>query len=66
MEIFLNGQSRNVDDGLTLAGLVEQLKMTPRHVAIEVNLAVVPRASHAEYHLVEGDRLEVVTLVGGG
>jgi sulfur carrier protein len=36
------------------------------HVAVELNLEVVPRAQHSSTALREGDRLEVVTLVGGG
>jgi sulfur carrier protein len=40
--------------------------MAARHVAVEVNLELVPRARHREFRLREADRLEVVTLVGGG
>ena len=36
------------------------------HVAVELNLEVVPRAQHGATVLREGDKLEVVTLVGGG
>jgi sulfur carrier protein len=46
--------------------LLQQFKMEPRYVAVEVNLALVPRGQHAQYVLKDGDRLEVVTLVGGG
>jgi sulfur carrier protein len=42
------------------------LEILPKHVAVEVNLELVPRARHAEHRLREKDRLEVVTLVGGG
>ena len=66
MNIFVNGEAREVDNGVTLAALLAQLKMEPRNVAVEVNLEVVPRGQHAECVLGEGDRLEIVTLVGGG
>lgn len=66
MNIFVNGQSRHVDDGTTVAALVRSLGVTEPHVAVELNLEVVPRARHGETLLCEGDRLEVVTLVGGG
>ncbi len=46
--------------------LLEELGVKQPHVAVELNLEVVPRAQHAATALREGDRLEVVTLVGGG
>lgn len=66
MEIIVNGQARRVDPETTLATLVEQLGVQPSTIAVEVNRQLVPRVAHAEYQLREGDRLEVVTLVGGG
>ena len=49
-----------------VAELLEQLDLEPRYVAVEVNLDLVPRDRHQELVLKAGDRLEVVTLVGGG
>ncbi len=66
MQIVVNGQPRDLPDGATLAQLLSELGLEPRHVAVEVNLEVVPRREHAEHRLADGDRLEVVTLVGGG
>jgi thiamine biosynthesis protein ThiS len=66
VNILVNGTPREVPQGTTVAELLSQLKMTARHVAVEVNLELVPRASHHEFQLREADRLEVVTLVGGG
>jgi sulfur carrier protein len=66
MQIEVNGEQREVADGLTIAGLLTQLEVKQPHVAVEVNLEVVPRARHAETVLRPGDKLEVVTLVGGG
>ncbi len=66
MKIYFNGQSRQVSDGITIAQLLEQLDLKPRYVAVEVNLELVPRDRHPEFVLQAGDRLEVVTLVGGG
>ena len=61
-----NGQDREAAAGTTVAALLVELGMEPRHVAVEVNLELVPRARHAERVLCDGDRLEIVTLVGGG
>lgn len=66
MRIQVNGESREVADELTIAELLIELKLDPRYLAVERNLQLVPRADHAETRLTEGDRLEVVTLVGGG
>jgi sulfur carrier protein len=66
MQIVVNGQAREIDRPLSVAELLEELGLAGRHVAVEVNLELVPRQRHAEHRLAEGDRLEIVTLVGGG
>ena len=66
MKVYVNGDAREIDDRATVALLLESLSLRPRHVAVELNLEVVPRARHAECLLRDGDRLEIVTLVGGG
>ena len=66
MEIIVNDQSRTVAEGISVAGLLDELDLSGKHVAVEVNLQLVPRAQHSEYRLADGDRLEIVTLVGGG
>jgi sulfur carrier protein len=66
MTIQLNGQPREITDGASVSQLLTELGVTQPHVAVELNLEVVPRAQHSATALREGDRLEVVTLVGGG
>jgi thiamine biosynthesis protein ThiS len=66
MIIFLNGESREIPDGLTLARLLECLKLAPDRVAVERNLRIVPRAEWEQTLITAGDRLEVVHFVGGG
>jgi sulfur carrier protein len=66
LEITVNGVPRAVSPGSTVASLLQELEMTARHVAVEVNLELIPRTRHAEHLLQDGDELEVVTLVGGG
>ena len=66
MKITLNDEPREIEPGTTLAGLLEDMGFQSKFVAVEVNLEVVPRARHGECILHEGDRLELVTLVGGG
>jgi sulfur carrier protein len=66
LNIFVNGQPRGLERPVTLAELLRQLEMPQRGVAVELNLQIVPRAQHAEHLLADGDRLEIVSFVGGG
>ena len=66
MEIHVNDECRQVPEGTTVAQLLDEMQMQPRYVAVERNLQLIPRATHAECILNDGDRLEIVTLVGGG
>lgn len=66
VEIVCNGQPHQIAEGTTVAELLVALKLSPRQVAVEVNLDLVPRGKHVEHALKSGDRVEVVTLVGGG
>jgi sulfur carrier protein len=66
MQVTVNGQCREVAKGITVAALLAELRLSEKPVAVEINLELVPRQRHAQHCLVEGDRLEIVTLVGGG
>lgn len=66
MQISVNGTPREVESDATVASLIELLGLELRGLAVERNLELVPRAEHASTRLTAGDRLEVVTLVGGG
>ena len=66
LQITVNGEPLDVPPGTTVAQRVEQMRMQPRFVAVERNLQLVPRRRHAECVIEPGDRLEIVTLVGGG
>jgi sulfur carrier protein len=63
--IQVNGETREVS-AATILALVEELGLDPRKVAVERNLAIVPRSRHGETALAEGDRIELVQFVGGG
>jgi len=52
--------------GLTLSGLITQLELDTRKVAVERNLEIVPRSTYASTRLEAGDRLEIVHFIGGG
>ena len=64
--VRVNGRPETVEEGTTLAALLQRLATPSALVAVEVNRDVVPRARHAETRLREGDRVEIVQFVGGG
>jgi sulfur carrier protein len=66
IDITVNGASRRIAAGATVAALLAELGLGDRRVAVERNREVVPRAEHARAVLAAGDHLEVVTFVGGG
>ena len=66
MDIFLNGQPRAVDAGISLAQLLETTGHAQRRIAVEVNREIVPRSAQAARLLREGDRVEIVHAIGGG
>ena len=66
IEVVVNGQQRLVNRGTTVAVLIDELGLGHRAVAVERNREVVPRACHGSTELVAGDRVELVTFVGGG
>lgn len=66
IDVVINGQPRKFNQGTTLLVALVELGLDGKRVAVERNREVVPRAQHADTVLAEGDRLEVVTFVGGG
>jgi len=66
MQLSINGDSHEVQSGISIAGLLKEMHLSSQHVAVEVNYQLVPRAEHDAYRLADGDKMEVVTLAGGG
>ena len=66
MQIQVNGEPRDVPYGTTIADLLRELGLDKQACAVEANLVLIPKARHAAHPLAAGDRLEVVSLVGGG
>jgi thiamine biosynthesis protein ThiS len=66
IQVSVNGDTLRVPSGSTVADVLRQLSLDRARVAVEHNLRVVPRAEHASLRLNHGDRLEIVTFVGGG
>lgn len=66
MKAIVNGQEKDLTPGTTVRALIEQLGMGRHACAAEVNQALVPRREQDSRVVQEGDRIEVVSLVGGG
>ncbi|WP_010583310.1 sulfur carrier protein ThiS [Schlesneria paludicola] len=64
--ILVNGKLQHIAPEATVADLLEQLKLNPKFLAVELNRHVVSRADHSRTRLSANDELEIVTLVGGG
>lgn len=66
MKIQINGESIDVSDACTVEDLLRDHGHDRMPCAVEVNRRLVPKRNHASHQLADGDRVEVVTLVGGG
>ena len=66
LHITVNGQARAAAAGTTVSALLASMGVDPTRVAIERNEEVVPRTTWNAAALAEGDRLEIVSFVGGG
>lgn len=66
MTIVLNGEERSCQDGWTLADLVEDLGLTKKRIAAEVNRDIISREAYGQQRLQAGDVVEIVNFVGGG
>ena len=66
MEVNVNGDRVKIPANATIEQLLGLLELNTRAIAVEVNEELQPRDTHATFVLNENDRLEIVTLVGGG
>ena len=66
MCIYVNGEQRVVENAPTVADLIAVLGLETRKVAVERNLEIVPRSLYAATPVLENDRFEIVTFIGGG
>ena len=66
MLVTINGEERNIEDGLKISDLVPLLELKAERLAIEVNRKIIRRAAWQLTPLAEGDKIEIVQFVGGG
>ena len=66
MDIIVNGQNREIQEGTTLFELIEQLGLSEKVMAAAVNMEIVKQERWESHILKEGDTLELLDFVGGG
>ena len=66
MKIRINGEQKEIVDGLNIAGLLDEREIRPGRVVVELNRTIISRVAQESTSLREGDVLEIVHFVGGG
>lgn len=66
MKVIINGAEHILDEGLNINALLLELKVNPKKVAIEQNLAIVPASEYEKTNVKDGDKIEIVQFIGGG
>ncbi|RUM57221.1 MAG: thiamine biosynthesis protein ThiS [Persephonella sp.] len=67
MKLIVNGEEKNFNrETLTIKELVEELGIKVPNYAVAVGLEVIPKSEYETYKLKDGDKVEIVTFVGGG
>ncbi|AQU85268.1 MAG: sulfur carrier protein ThiS [Halomonas sp.] len=66
IQLTLNGEPYAIAPGLTAADLVDQLGLSGRRIAVEINEQIVPKSQLATTPLADSDQVEVVHAIGGG
>ncbi|MGD8931178.1 MAG: sulfur carrier protein ThiS [Chromatiales bacterium] len=66
MQIYVNGEEKQIPDATDMAGLIELMELSGQRIAVEVNEELVPRSTFRDYQLKAADRVEIIHAVGGG
>ena len=66
MNVTVNGEPRSLETDTSLGKLLEQLGLSGKRIAVEVNRDIVPRSDYDSYQLSENDTVEIVNAIGGG
>ena len=66
IQIQVNGEPRAWRSGATVADLLHDLEIKTERVAVELNLEILDRAAFAQRPLQDGDRVEILSFIGGG
>lgn len=66
IQIHVNGETRTWRSGATVADLLRELDIKTERVAVELNLEILDRAAFGQQQIKDGDRVEIMSFIGGG
>tara|TARA_B100001121_G_C18535021_1_gene547900 strand:- start:599 stop:799 length:201 start_codon:yes stop_codon:yes gene_type:complete len=66
MNIILNNTKEEIQDGITVQQLLHYKKINNKYMAVEINRNVIPKSDHQKYVIQDGDKIEIITAIGGG
>jgi thiazole synthase len=66
LSVTVNGDPRRVSAGASIAAMLREIGVDPKRVAVERNLAIVPKSTLEAVAVEDGDQFEIVHFVGGG
>tara|TARA_B100000886_G_C20369492_1_gene468866 strand:+ start:99 stop:299 length:201 start_codon:yes stop_codon:yes gene_type:complete len=66
MNILLNNRPEKLFDGLTIRKLLEQKNIKNKYFAVEINKKIIPKSEHDAHVIKDGDKIEIITAIGGG
>jgi thiamine biosynthesis protein ThiS len=66
MNILLNNKPEKLFDGSTVKKLLENKNIKNKYYAVEINRKIIPKSDYETYVIKDGDRVEIITAIGGG
>ncbi len=66
IKIKLNGKDKEITGRMSVSRFLEELKINPEGVVVELNLQVLNKGRYEATNLKEGDSVEIINFVGGG
>ena len=66
MNILLNNKSETLIDGTTVEKLLHNKNIKNKYFAVEINRKIIPKSIYCRHCINDGDRIEIITAIGGG
>ena len=66
MNISINKEMISLPEETTITSLLERLDIERKHIAVEINMEIIPKSEYDKYRLREHDNVEIIWAVGGG
>jgi len=66
MRLTVNGETLETSNAATITEILNEIRIEPYKVAVEVNLSIIKKADYSTFRLNDGDKVEIVNFVGGG